>query len=289
MGDTKNKSTVDTKSLVSSDPMALYMAQVNKYKLLSKEEEQELAIRYYETKDPEAAEKLVTANLRFVVQVAHEYSKFGLKLIDLVQEGNVGLMHAVREFNPYKGVRLITYAVWWIRGYIREYLLKQHSLVKIGTTAAQKKLFYNLKKEQERIEALGEEPTVQLLSQNLGVEEKDVELMQQRLSSKDVSLDQTIDSEDRTRLLDLQTSDSDDSVDEVIARQQDLHLLEENIDRVRNTLNEKELFILEHRLLNDSPMTLQEIGNHFGITRERTRQLEARVIKKLRDEYTSVR
>ena len=138
----------NSKALAPSDPVTRYMAEIRRYPLLSKEDEQEIARKYYETKSPELAEVLVTSNLRFVVKVAAEYSKFGARLIDLVQEGNVGLMHAVKEFNPYKGVRLITYAVWWIRGYIQDFLMRQYSLVRIGTTQNQRKLFYQLQREK---------------------------------------------------------------------------------------------------------------------------------------------
>ncbi|MDZ4084398.1 MAG: sigma-70 family RNA polymerase sigma factor, partial [Bdellovibrionales bacterium] len=182
-----------TTSAASSDPVAVYMAEVRRYPLLTREQEQELARRYRETGDKRAAEALVTSNLRFVVKVAAEYSRFGARLIDLVQEGNVGLMHAVREFNPYKGVRLITYAVWWIRGYIQDYLMRQYSMVRIGTTQSQRKLFYRLQKEKDLLESMGEEPTVKLLSSRLGVSESDVESMSQRMQGRDVSLQTAVD------------------------------------------------------------------------------------------------
>ena len=166
-----------TKALATSDPVASYMAEIRKYPLLTREQESELAKKYFETKDPQAAQALVTANLRFVVKVALDYSRFGARLIDLVQEGNMGLMHAVRDFNPYKGVRLITYAVWWIRGYIQEYLMKQYSLVKIGTTQNQKKLFYQLQKQKEALEAMGEPGSIALLSSRLNIPEEEVKMM----------------------------------------------------------------------------------------------------------------
>ena len=147
-------------ALSPNDPVAQYMKEVGRYPLLSKEEERALAIQLYEHGDQAAAEKLVTANLRFVVKIALEYAKFGAKLIDLIQEGNVGLMHAVKEYNPYKDVKLITYAVWWIRGYIQEYLMKQYSMVKIGTTANQRKLFYRLQKEKENLERFGTQTVI---------------------------------------------------------------------------------------------------------------------------------
>src|SRR4029078_10270334 len=150
---------------------------LRKYPLLTPKEEYALAVKYKETGDREAAEKLITSNLRFVVTISAQYSKFGARMIDLIQEGNVGLMHAVRDFNPYKGVKLITYAVWWIRGYIQEYLMKNYSQVRIGTTQAQKKLFYHLNKEKARLDAIGEKPDVKLLSSNLGVTEDEVREM----------------------------------------------------------------------------------------------------------------
>ena len=278
--------TSSTKALSPDDPVARYMMEVRKYPLLTAEEEYELAVKYRETKDKVAAERLVTSNLRFVIKIASEYSKFGTRLIDLIQEGNVGLMHAVREFNPYKGVRLITYAVWWIRGYIREYLLKQYSMVKIGTTQAQKKLFYNLEKEQRKLDALGEENGVALISQRLGVAEKDVKLMQMRMSSSDMSLDQPLGHNSSSSFIDLQSGETV-SPEEYIISQEDTERLKAHIDEILPKLNEKETYILQNRLLTDEPKTLQEIGDRYSITRERTRQLEARVIKKLKEKFLS--
>ncbi len=270
------------RALVSTDPVTSYLAEIKKYPLLSKAKEHELAVKYFNTKDPAIAQILVTSNLRFVVKIAAEYSKFGARLIDLIQEGNVGLMRAVREFNPYKGTRLITYAVWWIRGYIREYLLKHYSMVKIGTTQNQKKLFYNLMKEKAQIEHEGLTPTTKLLSTRLGVREKDVEVIQERLSAKDVSLDAPLDSESQSRLLDFQTNPDELSIDDQLSLLEQLELLRQNIDKIRPSLNEKELYLLEHRMLSDNPMTLQEVGDHYGVTREAVRQSEARLLEKIK-------
>ncbi|MCB0349063.1 MAG: RNA polymerase factor sigma-32 [Bdellovibrionales bacterium] len=269
----------------TTDPLSLYLAEVSKYPLLSREEEHELAVKYFESKDPEAAEKLVTSNLRFVVSVAAEFSKFGAKMIDLVQEGNVGLMHAVREFNPYKGVKLITYAVWWIKGYIREYLLRQYSVVRIGTSAEQKKLFYQLQKEQRKLEALGQELDVALLSSRLGVDESAVEDMQKRLNSRDVSLDQPLDVDSNGTVIDIQKNEVVRPIDEELSKLEETELLKSKIDTVRKELNDKEIYILENRLLSDDPKTLQEIGDYFGITRERARQIESKIISKLKDQW----
>jgi len=272
-----------SKSLAATDAMGQYMAEVARYPVLSKEEEHALAIRYKETGDAKAAEALVTANLRFVVKVAAEYTKFGAKLIDLVQEGNVGLMHAVKEFNPYKGVRLITYAVWWIRGYIQEYLMRQYSMVRIGTTANQRKLFYQLQKQQKELEDIGFREGVKLLSGRLGISEQEIESMHKRLTQRDVSLDQPVANADgSTTLMDFQTEDYDDSIIELLGTAEEVALLNEKIDEIRPSLNERELEILDDRLLAEDPVTLQEIGEKHGVSREAVRQMEVRVIKKLR-------
>jgi RNA polymerase sigma-32 factor len=264
------------------------LAEIRRYSLLTREQEQELAIKYRETGDSKAAEMLVTSNLRFVVKIAAEYSRFGAKLIDLIQEGNVGLMHAVKEFNPYKGVRLITYAVWWIRGYIQEYLMRQYSMVRIGTTQNQRKLFYRLQKEREALSQSGQEPTHALLAGRLGVSEEEVKTMSQRLSGRDVSLSQPLDSggDSTTTLLDFETSEGP-LVDETLGLNEELAVLKENLAKIRGSLSTKETYILETRLLADEPLTLQEIGEHFGITREAVRQLEARLIGKLRASVTA--
>ncbi len=270
----------------STDPVATYLAEIRKYPLLTREEERSLAVRYRETGDAQAAERLVTANLRFVVKIAAEYSKFGAKLIDLIQEGNVGLMHAVREFNPYKDVRLITYAVWWIRGYIQEYLMRQYSMVRIGTTQTQRKLFYRLQKEKDLLDRMGQASNIPLLASRLGVGEDDVRTMSQRLSGRDVSLSQPLDPENpNSSRLDFHVSDAPDMAEQ-IGHAEELEVLRENIEKIRSSLNEKELFILEKRVLNDEPMTLQEIGEHYGTTREAVRQLEARLIGKIRNAFT---
>ncbi len=266
------------------DPVTTYLAEIRRYPLLTKEQEYELAVRYREAGDAAAAEKLVTGNLRFVVKIAAEYSRFGAKLIDLIQEGNVGLMHAVRDFNPYKGVRLITYAVWWIRGYIQEYLMRQYSMVRIGTTQSQRKLFYRLQKEKELLDSMGMEPTARLLSSRLGVSEDDVLTMSQRLSGRDMSLNQPLDSDSPTSLLDMESSD-EPSVDERLGAAEELEVLRRNIAEIRPRLNPKELFILDNRILADEPMTLQEIGEHYGTTREAVRQLEARLINRIRNAF----
>lgn len=278
-----DKAEKEEKALAATDPISLYLAEIRKYPLLTKEQEHELAIRYREHGDSKAAELLVTSNLRFVVKVAAEYSRFGAKLIDLIQEGNVGLMHAVREFNPYKGVRLITYAVWWIRGYIQEYMMRQYSMVRIGTTQNQRKLFYRLQKERGALDSMGIEPNVKLLAGRLGVTEEEVETMSRRLSGRDLSLNAPVDSSGNTSatLLDFEPS-LEEAADEQIGHREEMDVLKKNLEQIRPDLTEKETYILENRILADEPMTLQEIGDHYGVTREAVRQLEARLINRIR-------
>jgi RNA polymerase sigma-32 factor len=278
---------IQSRAVTSKDPITTYLQEIRKYPVLTREQEFELAKRYYETKDPAAAQALVTANLRFVVKVAAEYSKFGARLIDLVQEGNMGLMHAVRDFNPYKGVRLITYAVWWIRGYIQEYLMKQYSLVKIGTTQNQKKLFYRLQKEKEALDAMGEVPDMALIGSKLGIPEEEVKEMAQRLKGRDVSLNQTLDDESKSSLLDFQKTDQDEP-DVALARREEIELLKDRLEKLRPQLSEREMILLNERLLADEPLTLQEIGEKYGITREAVRQMETRLLEKIRKSLQNI-
>jgi RNA polymerase sigma-32 factor len=272
----------ESKALTSTDPVARYMMEIGRYPLLTREQEQELAKRYRETGDAKAAEQLVTSNLRFVVKVAAEYSKFGARLIDLVQEGNVGLMHAVKEFNPYKNVRLITYAVWWIRGYIQEFLMRQYSMVRIGTTANQRKLFYQLQREREKLEKMGLEHGIAQLSGKLGVSPEEVQEMHSRMSGRDISLDAPANEDGSSRLVDMQTESEPLALDDELGNREQIHLLVEKIDQLRPTLNDRELFLLDARLLADEPLTLQEIGDKYGTTREAVRQMEARLIGKIK-------
>lgn len=279
---TKALAHVGERGLTSTDPLITYLNEIRKYNVMTREQEQEVAKRYFETKDPQAAQEMIKANLRFVVKIAAEYSKFGAKMIDLIQEGNVGLMHAVKEYNPYKGVRLITYAVWWIRGYIQEYLMKQFSMVKIGTTPNQRKLFYQLQKQKEELERMGL-VGAEAISEKLGIPLEEVESMQSRLTQRDVSLDKPLNDDGSITLQDVQRVDDELPVDEKIAQAEMVELLKSKIEEIRPHLNDKEKIILEERLLNDEPLTLQEIGEKYGITREAVRQAEVRLMKKIKD------
>lgn len=289
------KTTSSNKSLAisssrlpqSTDPLVLYLNEIRKYPLLTREKEREVSEKYFETKDPEAAQLLVRSNLRFVVKIAAEYSKFGAKLIDLIQEGNVGLMHAVREFNPYKGARLITYAVWWIRGYIQEYLMRQYSMVRIGTTQNQRKLFYQLQKEKNNLEALSNEKNLAELSERLGIPEDEIMVMAQRLSGRDVSLDRPVGDDDSPSMGSFQASTAE-NMDDVLAHEELIKILQSKVSELEPDLSEREKIILNERLLNDEPLTLQEIGEKYGITREAVRQMEVRLIKKIKDKFGQV-
>ncbi len=273
---------IKEKALSVTDPLGRYMAEVKKYPLLSKEEEKRLALLFYDEGDQSAAEQLVTANLRFVVKIAAEYSKFGNKMIDLIQEGNMGLMHGVRQYNPYNGARLITYAVWWIRGYIQEYLMKQHSMVRVGTTANQRKLFYQLRKQKEELERLGFDAGVKKLSGQLGISEKEVSEMTQRMSGGDISLNKPINQDGTTTLIELQQDEYQSQADDQLGNKEEIQQLRESINSIKDQLNAREIELLNDRLLSDSPKTLKVIGDKYGVSREAVRQMEARLLKKIK-------
>ena len=260
-----------------SDPTQVYLREISQFPVLSKEQEVELSKKFYETRDPQIAQILARSNLRFVVKVAAEYTRFGARLLDLIQEGNIGLLHAIKEFNPYRGTRLITYAVWWIKGYIQEYLLRQYSLVRIGTNAKQRKLFYLLKKEQERLAQIPYGERIQLLTHS-GFKEKEVQDMRQRIKERDAPWESTMEKETPG----LSTEKS--SMEEHLSFSQEKTLLKESLKHLRPKLKTKELFVLENRLLCDKPMTLQEIGNKFSVSREAVRQTESNLIKKIKKE-----
>lgn len=269
-----------------SDPLRRYLEEVRRYPLLSPEEEFRLAAQLRDHGDLQAAKALVSANLRLVVKIAFEYRSVYSNVMDLIQEGNIGLMKAVSKFDPTKGARLGYYASWWIRSYILKYLLDNFRLVKIGTTQAQKKLFYHLMREKERLEAQGLLAGPKLLAEKLNVREKDVLEMEQRLSraGTEVSLDTPIDQQGEKTIQPIQLlEDPGEAVDETLAREEMIQFLRKKLPEFRKTLNEKEIQILQERLLAEDPKTLQEVADRYGLTRERARQIEAKVIKKLRE------
>lgn len=271
---------METKALVN-DPIKRYLAEIRRYPILTKEAEYELAIVFRDTQSEKAALRLVTSNLRLVVKIALEYQSTWTSLLDLIQEGNVGLMQAVKKFDPEKNIRLSSYAQWWIRAYILKYLMDNYKLVKIGTTQAQRKLFYNLKKEKDRLERQGFKPTAKLLAKRLNVREQDVTEMEARLSGREASLDAPLVDDQRGSLIDLLPSGGPEVVD-VIARLQLSREIRNKLKEFENTLEGRDIEIWRNRLIVDSPMTLQQIGDLFGVSRERARQLEARILKKLK-------
>ena len=269
------------KALVTFDPLQRYLAEIRRFALLSREEEHRLAVDYKEYGNVEAAYKLVTANLRLVVMIAREYQKAFKNLLDLIQEGNMGLMEAVKNFDPYRGVRFPSYAVWWIRAYMIRHIMNDWRMVKIGTTQAQRKLFFNLQKEKEKLEAEGLTPGPKLLAQRLNVKEDEVVEMEQRLASRDLSVDMPMGDDEEATLLHF-LPDQKDSPEEQIAETQYQQLLRAKMEQFAGALKDKELVIFRERLLNEEPLTLREIGEKYDISRERVRQIEERVKRKLK-------
>jgi RNA polymerase sigma-32 factor len=268
------------------DPFRRYMEEVRRYPLLTAEEERALAIRFRETQDPKAAHRLVTANLRLVVKIANEYRSHWTNLLDLVQEGNIGLLHAVKRYDPFRGVRLSSYAQYWIRAYIIYYLLANFRLVKIGTTQAQRKLFFRLQRAREQLLAMGINPGAKLLADRLDVTEEDVQQMSVRLDSPEVSLDSTPTGSDQPPLVDsLRSKNADPEAD--LGEQEVRNLISQALSSFAETLrDERERVLWHERLLADTPATLQDIGSRFGISRERARQIEERLKKRCRDFLT---
>jgi RNA polymerase sigma-32 factor len=259
----------------------LYIAEINHFPLLTPEEEFKFALRLKKHNDMEAAEKLVVSNLRFVVKIAHEYRNYGFKLADLIQEGNIGLIHAVKKFDPYKGYRLISYAVWWIRAYIQNYLIKSWSIVKIGTTQAQRKLFFKLSQAKKQLETLSKKnPEFAEIAESLGVKGSEVAEMDLRMGSRDVSLHEFIGDEGNTTHIDLLAYEGDDQ-EVALIKNEEKSLVKRNIASALANLSERESYIILNRVMADNPETLQEIGNKFNITRERARQIEKQALKKV--------
>lgn len=278
----EGKREAKSSALVPYDLLQHYLVEIRRHPLLSPEEEHELAVRYKEYGDIEAAYRLVIANLRLVVMIARKYQRAFHNLLDLIQEGNIGLMEAVRKFDPYRGVRFPSYAVWWVRAYIIRYIMNNWRMVKIGTTQAQRKLFFNLRQEKEKLEAEGFAPAPKLLAQRLDVKEDEVVEMEQRLSVRDLSVDTPIDADEGSTLLDF-IADKRATVEEEVASTQYRQLVAEKMAKFAERLKGREQVIFERRLLAEEPLTLQEIGDQYGISRERVRQLEARLKRKLKD------
>ena len=263
-----------------ADNLTLYLAEINRFPVLSAEEEYCFAVKFYEDKDLDAAHTLITSNLRFVVKIAAEYRSYGMKMLDLIQEGNVGLMMAVRKFNPFKGFRLISYAVWWIRAYIHNFIISTWSLLKIGTTQAQKKLFFKLNQAKNAIKRMTGYDDLEATALSLDVKETEVEEMEQRMRGE-CSLDaEFIDGEGITLLENLM--DERQNQEEMLGDLQEQVVLRNEINQALSGLNEKERYVIEQRVTADNPSTLQEIADHFSISRERVRQIEEGALKKMK-------
>jgi len=265
---------------ILSDNLQKYFAEIRTFRVLSPEEEYQLAVKFYEEKDLEAAHSLVTSNLRFVVKIAGEYRAYGMRMLDLIQEGNVGLMMAVRKFNPYKGFRLISYAVWWIRAYIQNYIISTWSLLKIGTTQAQRKLFFKLKQAKNTIKNMFGDDDVPAASLSLDVKESEYLEMEQRLRG-DFSLDSEMVAGEGYSLMD-SLADDRMNQEEMLAENQSAAILAREVSQAVSRLNEKERYVIEHRVSAEEPMTLQEIADHFSLSRERVRQIEEGALKKMK-------
>jgi RNA polymerase sigma-32 factor len=282
VGDGGEEDAADSSSAVTTyDPLQRYLAEIRRYPLLSREEEHRIAVEYLQTGDLQAAYRLVTANLRLVVMIARQYQRAFRQLIDLIQEGNIGLMEAVKKYDPYRGIRFPSYAAWWIRAYVIRYLMNNWRLVKLGTTQAQRKLFFNLQKEKQRLEAEGIFPGPKLIAQRLDVKEHEVVEMEQRMASRDLSVDSPMNSDSDATMLDLLSS-HEATTEDRLANAEYQQRLRIKIAEFGATLKGKDKVIFDARLMAEEPLTLQEIGEQYKISRERVRQLEARLKKKLK-------
>lgn len=273
----------DDKAVIKYDPLQRYLMEISQYRLLTREEEKEYARRVQETGDRDAAYVLVTSNLRLVVKIALEFQRVWMQnLLDLIQEGNIGLMQAVRKFDPYKNVKFSYYASFWIKAYILKFIMDNWRLVKIGTTQGQRKLFFKLKKEKQKLIDEGFDPKPKLLSERLGVSEREIVDMDQRLDGWDVSLDAPLKNDSDTERIDFLSTEAE-SVEDQVAKKEIEALLHDKIAEFRKQMTPRELEIFDQRIFSDTPVTLQEIGDRYGISRERVRQVEKNVIKKMRE------
>jgi len=269
---------------VETDGLRIYLSQIEHYPVLSRSEENALALNYRDKADEEAAQVLITSNLRFVIKVALGYRNYGAKLMDLIQEGNIGLMKAVERFDPDRGYRLISYAIWWIKAYIQNYIIRSWSLVKIGTTQAQRKLFYRIADLPEARDQEHHRENVSKLARKIKVTEDEVIDMVARMRAHDLSLDDLIAESSRDSFTDTLRDHRPDQ-EETLSWHEERKELKEWADNALEALNPREKYIVEKRILSENPVTLKELGAHFGITRERARQIERTALDKLRSDY----
>jgi RNA polymerase sigma-32 factor len=270
------------RALVPYDPLQMYLMEIKGFKLLTREEEVELGIRVREKKDQKAAYRLITSNLRLVVKIAMDFHRYWTKsLLDLIQEGNVGLMQAVRKFDPYRGIKFSYYASFWIKAYMLKFIMENWKLVKIGTTQTQRKLFFNLAKERDKLIAQGLDPLPKLLAERLDVKEEEVEEMSQRLSGGEISLNAPV-SDNGKELYGSFLPDPTVNIEESLSEAENRGLLLKKLKEYRESLSGKELDIFDNRIMAESPLTLQELGDKYHISRERVRQIQERIIKNIK-------
>ena len=272
------------RELAIRDPLKLFLGEIEKYPVLSREEEYELALRHYKEGDLEAARQLVLSNLRFVVKIASQYTSYGFPLLDLIQEGTIGLMRAIKKFNPYRGYRLISYAVWWIKARIQSYIMKSWSLVKIGTTQAQRKLFQSLGKAKRELCISHDELTnedLKNIADFFDVREKDVLGMEMRMAGRDFYLNMASSDDESITYLD-SIPDSRENQEDIIDSVETNEIIEESMQDGFNKLSQKERYIVEKRYLANPPLKLKDLGSELGISKERVRQIESQALKKLR-------
>jgi len=286
----KSREKEETKSYSSNLPtttnsLERYIADISNNPILSRKEEYELAMRYKTEGDLESARKLVSCNLKFVVKIAHEYKNYGINIMDIIQEGNIGLMQAVKGFDPTKGYKLISYAVWWIRAYIHNFLIKSWSLVKVGTNQAQRKLFYKLRSTKNTLSketnVINDEDYSKIAKQ-LGVKVEEVVKMDQRMTHKDLSLDAKIGDSQQVSFINY-LKDEKYNQEDLIAKNQIESAIRENINEILRPLKEREKYVIRHNVLSDNPLTLEEIGKRYNISRERVRQIKTAALKKVKD------
>jgi RNA polymerase sigma-32 factor len=272
----------EEKSLVPYDPLQIYLLEIKNFRLLTREEEMDLAIRVQEHKDPKAAYTLVTSNLRLVVKIAMDFHRYWTRtLLDLIQEGNVGLLQAVRKFDPYRGIKFSYYASFWIKAYMLKFIMENWKLVKIGTTQTQRKLFFNLAKERDKLISQGYDPEPRLLAERLDVKEKEIEEMSQRLGGGEVSLNAPV-GENGKEVYGSFLPDPRAGADEQLFEKQNREVLLRKLEEYRSKLSGKELDIFDNRIMTENPMTLQELGDKYRISRERIRQIQERIVKNIK-------
>ena len=270
------------RALVPYDPLQLYLHEIKQYSLLTREEEKELATKVREEEDEHAAFRLVTSNLRLVVKIGMDFHRYWTKnLLDLIQEGNLGLLQAVKKFDPYRGIKFSYYASFWIKAYMLKFIMDNWKLVKIGTTQTQRKLFFNLAKERDKLISEGFSPEPALLAERLDVKEEEVVEMSQRLGGWEVSLSAPVGEDSREPYGALLPDDSK-RVDEELSEHEGREILSQKLKEIRTTLSGKEADIFDNRIMAEQPLTLQKLGDKYSISRERVRQIQEKIIKKIK-------